>query len=115
MLPVIGGRLIAQANRGDPFARERLLPPARRLFAAATRFVPPPPPAWRAEGVRDLAVPDWRHFARALAADLEAAFGKPLGRHDDGPAARLLAALLARVIGEAIAPASIGEVLRSKK
>ncbi len=115
VLPIIGKRLVAQAHRGDPFARERLLPPARRLFDAATSFVAPPPPAWRAEGVRDLAVPGWRHFARALAADLEAAFGKPLGRHDDGPAARLLASLLAHVTGEALGPARIGEVLRSKK
>ena len=92
VLPIIGARLVAQANRGDPFARDRLLPPARHLFDAAMSFVAPPPPAWRAEGVRDLETPDWRHFARVL-----------------------LAALLKRVTGDETAPARIGEVLRSKK
>ena len=115
VLPIIGKRLVAQANRGDPFARERLLPPARRLFDAAGGFVPPPPPAWRAEGVRDLEAPDWRHFVGVLAADLDRAFGRKLGRHDHGPAARLLAVLLARVTGERIAPARIGAFLRSMK
>ena len=114
VLPIIGKRLVAQATRGDPFARERLLPPARRLFDAAEGFVPPPPSAWRAEGARDKPAPDWRHFAHVLAADLDRAFGKRLGRHDSGTAARLLAVLLARVTGEAITPARIGAVLRSR-
>jgi hypothetical protein len=115
VLPIIGARLVAQANRGDPIARERLLPPARHLFDAAMSFVAPPPPAWRAEGVRDKPVPDWRHFAGVLLADLEKAFDTKLGRHDDGPAARLLAMLLRHVTGETITTARIGKVLRSIK
>ena len=115
VLPIIGKRLVAQANRGDPFARERLLPPARRLFDATEGFVPPPPSAWRADGVRDKPVPGWRHFGGVLAADLDRAFGRKLGRHDHGTAARLLAALLRHVTGEAITPARIGKVLRSRK
>jgi hypothetical protein len=115
VLPIIGERLVAQVNRGDPIARERLLPPARRLFDAAMSFVAPPAPAWRADGVRDKRVPDWRHFIGALLADLEQTFGRKLGRHDTGPGARLAAALLKRVTGEAITPARIGDVLRPKK
>ena len=115
VLPIIGKRLVAQATRGDPFARERLLPPAQRLFDAAKDFVAPPPPAWRAEGVRDKLVPDWRHFAGVLAADLDRAFGTKLGRHDDGPAARLMAMLFQRVTGTEISAARVGEVLRSIK
>jgi hypothetical protein len=115
VLPILGARLVAQANRGDPFARERLLPPARHLFDAAMSFVAPPAPAWRADGVRDKPVPDWRHFIGALLADLEQTFGRKLGRHDTGPGARLAAALVQRITGDEVAPSRIGEALRFKK
>ena len=85
------------------------------LFRAVKNFTEPPPTAWRAEGVRDKPVPGWRHFAGVLLTDLEKAFGRSLGRHDDGPAARLLAHLVGHVTGELITPARIGKVLRSIK
>ena len=113
-LPVIAEGLQAQTERGDPFA-ERQLRGVVRLFDAAMAFQASPQTVWRAEGARDKPVPDWRHFARALLADLERAFNAKLGRHDSGPAARLLAMLFQRMTGEAITAARVGEVLRSIK
>ena len=113
-LPIIGNRLVAQTDQGNPIAAQEFLA-VRRLYEAARSFVPPAPTIWRAEGVRDNPVPTWRHFAGALFADLERLFGRRLGLHDAGPAAKLLAALLSRVTADEITPARIGEVLRSKK
>ena len=113
-LPIIGRRLKAQEERGDSFA-ERQLREMMLMFLAVENFAPPPQTVWRDEGVRDMPVPDWRVFARVVLADLEAAFGQKLGRHDSGPAARLSAALFQRVTGDEITSARIGEVLRSRK
>ena len=114
MLPGIAEGLQAEAERGDPFA-ERHLRGVVRLFRALENFAASPPAVWRAEGVRDRPAPSWRHFAGALLTDLEKAFNAKLGRHDDGPAARLSARLFQRVTGEAITAARVGEVLRSIK
>ncbi len=97
-----------------PFAEDSLAC-VRVLGHAAMAFAERVPALslWRAAGVRDMPVPNWRHFAPSLFADLERMFGQRLGRHDTGPAARLLAALVARITGEAISPARVGEALRN--
>jgi hypothetical protein len=114
VLPVIMERLEAEAQAaptGTTFDAANL-DRVQALAAALRGFAPPPPTVWRASGARDRERPGWAHFAAALLADLEAAFGQPLGLHDRGPAARLVARIMTHVTGEEIAAATVGEMLR---
>ncbi len=90
------------------------VPQAQRIsaMAAALRHLAlPHPPAYRAPGVPDRESPDWRWIVRVLREDFARHLG-PLGGRDDGPAGRLLAAILARAFGERVSPARVAKFLR---
>jgi hypothetical protein len=82
------------------------------LTLARQDFGIPPPTLWRAPGVGDKARPDWRHFAKALLDTLNAVFGTPLPLHSEGPAVRLIAALIPYITGELLSWDRVSEVLR---
>jgi hypothetical protein len=56
-------------------------------------------------------MPDWRWIVRVLREDFAQHLGD-LGARDDGPAARLLAALIARMGCGAVTPARVAKFLR---
>ncbi len=94
----------------DPFKPDQ----ARRLRAMADAldgFALPHPPAYRAPGVPDREIPDWRWIARVLRDDFARHLGD-LGARDDGPSGRLLSALLARAFGARVSAARVAKFLR---
>ncbi len=102
--------MAAALDDRDPFKPDQ----ARRLRAMADAldgFALPHPPAYRAPGVPDRESPDWRWIVRVLREDFARHLG-PLGGRDDGPAGRLLAAILARAFGERVSPARVAKFLR---
>lgn len=102
--------MTAALDDRDPFKAGA----ARRIRAAAIAladFALPQPPIYRAPGVPDRESPDWRWIARVLREDFARHLGN-LGARDDGPAGRLLAAILARAFGERVSPARVAKFLR---
>ncbi len=84
----------------------------RVLADSLTDFPLPKPPAYRTAHGGDNEKLDWHWIVRVLRADFARHLGD-LGARDDGPAGRLLAAILARVCGERVSPATVAKFLRA--